>query len=485
MGRNLAGVSRQRWRAIKSLVAALLSIGVGIGLLVAGPQGAQAARAAQATGATGASGIGDSYFPADGNGGYDALRYGIRVRYDLASGELVGRARVKVRATQRLSSLNLDLLLPASKVRVNGKAAAFSKPTRHELKVQLRPALQKGETARIAVSYAGRPATASYLGEANWLANSREMVAMNQPHMAPWWFPANDHPSDRAKIKVRIAVPRGQEAISNGLLRDKLRRGKRTVWVWGAEEPMVPYLAFIAVGDFSIKSGVTDGRSWTTAVSRQLPSARVSAGHAWLAKEGQVLSWLSDQVGSYPFTSSGGLVTSLDPGFALENQTRPTYPAWGINSNSLLVHELAHQWFGDSVSVRRWRDIWLNEGFATYFEARWKEDHGGPTTLSWLRQSYDSMQARASFWKVPVADPGPSRIFSEPVYYRGGMALAALRARVGDAAFDRTLRRWYAERRGGTGTTEQFIAIAEAESGLQLDAFFQQWLYDPTLPPRP
>ncbi len=431
----------------------------------------------------GSRGIGDSYFPADGNGGYDALRYGIRVRYDPATMRLRGVTRVRVRALRDLSSLNLDLLLPVQGVRVSGRPAAFHKPTRHELTVRLRPVLRRGETATIKVTYGGYPGRYSYAGERNWLADSTEMVAMNQPHMAPWWFPANDHPRDRARVKVRANVPSGMEAVSNGLLRRHRTGPHRDIWTWRADEAMAPYLAFLAVGDFSLRRGNVAGRSWVTAVSRRLVPTAGNAAHAWLAREREVISWLSDQVGPYPFTASGGLVTALNVGFALENQTRPTYGRWAIGNNAVLAHEVAHQWFGDAITVHRWRDIWLNEGFATYYEVLWQEHSGGPTVGEWLRAAYDSRSD--SFWRLPIGDPGPDRLFDGAVYIRGGMTLAALREQIGDASFRALVRRWYAEQRGGSATTEDFITLAESVSGQQLDTFFHRWIYATSRPPRP
>jgi len=191
-----------------------------------------------------------------------------------------------------------------------------------------------------------------------------------------------------------------------------------------------------------------------------------------------IVLWLARHLGRYPFGVTGGLVTSLNPGFSLENQTRPTYPL-GV-SRLLMVHELAHQWFGDSVSVGRWSDVWLNEGFATFMEQLWSSGHGGPTTRSWLHQRYDA--APPSFWQLVVADPGPGDLFDWPVYQRGAMTLAALRERIGHAAFADLLKQWVAAHRHRHGTTEQFQALAAQVSGQDLTSFFAAWVHQPTRP---
>jgi aminopeptidase N len=194
--------------------------------------------------------------------------------------------------------------------------------------------------------------------------------------------------------------------------------------------------------------------------------------------------WLRSQLGPYPFSTTGGVVTSLNPGFSLENQTRPTYPGLGRGSTSLMVHELAHQWLGDSVSVRNWRDIWLNEGAATFMEVRYAETHGGRSAHRWLMDRYLSTPASDPFWNLAIGDPGADRIFDFRIYLRGGMALQALRQRIGNADFWAVMRSWVRSNRIGNGSTAEFQAVAERLSGANLDGFFDAWFFTPTKPAR-
>jgi aminopeptidase N len=147
-----------------------------------------------------------------------------------------------------------------------------------------------------------------------------------------------------------------------------------------------------------------------------------------------------------------------------------------------MVHELAHQWFGDSVSVHHWADVWLNEGSATFMEQLWNEEHGGRSTSAWLRATYESQPAGAPFWELPVADPGPADLFDWAVYDRGGMTLAALRRRIGNDDFSRLLKAWTARHRHGHGSTAQFEALAVGVSGQDLTSFFDAWLVQPVRP---
>ena len=432
----------------------------------------------------GAAGIGDPYFPLDGNGGIDVRSYDIHDRYRFREGRLSGWTAVTLRATETLSTFNLDFLLPVRAVSVDGRAAGFDK-THHELVV--RHPVTAGDVVRVVVRYSGRPGRYSYAGESNWLADGHEVVAMNQPHMAPWWFPANDHPLDKARVRMSITVPKTKQVIGNGRRVERTVRGGLATTTWQSAEPMVPYLAFFAAGSYEVAHGRADGRPWYVAVSDAYPDARQREAMQLLRRSAEVVHWIEGVLGAdYPFSTTGGVATALEPYFALENQTRPTYSPLSLDF-STMVHELSHQWFGDSVAVESWSDIWLNEGTATFFEWYYREEHGGPGAQSELLDSY-SYDADDRFWKLEVADPCSADtecvqwIFDSRVYQRGAMTLQALRNRIGNADFFDLLRRWVTDHAGGNGSTEQFEALAEQVSGQDLGGFFDAWVHATTKP---
>jgi aminopeptidase N len=465
-----------RTRLVPVLLAPLLGLVLTGSLLGGNPAAAQRAPA------PGAVGIGDPYFPQDGNGGIDVLHYGVRDGYSFGSGRLAGRTRLDIRATQDLSRFDLDFLLPVRSVTVNGRRAHFRSTGDHELRIRPATPVSNGAQFRVVVKYAGVPAAESSHGESNWLANSNEVVTMNEPHMAAWWFPANDHPRDKASFDIRITVPRGNDVVANGVLVSERKRHGRTTAHWRAVEPMAPYLAFFAAGDFEKRSVSCHGINNYVAVSKHRPAlGQVARGEAAKELADQtctIITAYESVLGPYPFSAMGGLVTSLPVTFALENQTRPTYPLLAGPSKGLMAHELAHQWFGDSVSVSSWRDIWLNEGFAQFLQTYYvTEVVGGDSMQDWLVDNYDAFSSEAGIWKLSIDDPGPARLFDGAVYLRGSMAVQALRHRIGDVAFWTLLRTWVSQRAYGNGSVADFEALATSVSGQDLTTFFDAWLH--------
>jgi hypothetical protein len=229
---------------------------------------------------------------------------------------------------------------------------------------------------------------------------------------------------------------------------------------------------------------------FTVGTVADLPPPLGAQVRASFDREPEILRFLSGYFGPYPFRDAGGIVDHLaNIGFALEIQTRPVYAQEffydPIGADGVVVHELAHQWYGDSVSVAGWRDTWLNEGFATYAEWLWSEHEGLGTPQEIFDGNYAAIPADDPFWTLLVADPGPDHIFDGPVYLRGAMTLQQLRLTVGDDAFFRILRCWAAMNRGGNGSTPEFIKLAERISGQNLDELFTTWLYTPSKPAEP
>ena len=433
---------------------------------------------AQAVPTDGTGGAGDSYFPQDGNGSLDVGHYDIHDRYAVHRQTLSGWTDVTATATQDLSSFHLDLALTPDAVWVDGVPAAYSKTTVHELQITPATPVTDGSSFVVRVRYHGKPKAVAYGGERPFFSYDGEAMATNEPHVAPWWFPSNDHPSDKASYDISVVVAKPFRAISNGRLVSRTTSGSWRTFHWRMPQPMASYLAFFAAGSFRVETGTSDGRPWYNAVSRWYRRGEQESALRLLRRTPGYVRWLETQYGPYPFDSTGGVVTSIFTGFALENQGRPTYPFLGSGpeARSTVVHELAHQWFGDEVSVQRWRDVWLNEGFASWTEWRFAETHGGERAQHRLLREYSERPASRTFWRLVIANPGPKRLFNPPVYDRGAMALQGLRHKMGTTAFLHLLRTWTDQHAYGNATVEQFEALAEQVSGQDLGAFFTAWL---------
>jgi aminopeptidase N len=447
------------------------------------------ATAAQASPAPGEPGIGDTYYPDYGNSGYDVSHYDIRLRYFPDTDRLTGTTTLLAKATADLSSFNLDFLLDVSSVRVNGWAAGFARSGVHELVVSPARTLQAGQLMTVVVQYSGVPSSVSAYGFTSWTRTADGALAVNEPEIAWWWFPSNDHPLDKATFDVSVAVPDGVEVISNGVQPrpPALELLGWTRWSWRSVRPQATYLAFLAIGQYDIVTDTApNGQPVVNAYSQALPADLGDAARASIERTAEIIEWESGVFGPYPFEAQGGVAGPPDGiGFALEDQTRPVYGwrFWRSGSNTyVVVHENAHQWFGDSVAVAQWQNIWLNEGFATYAEWLWSQEQGEGTAQEMFDFTYDFYPPEDPFWQVLPGDPGASDLFDNAVYDRGAMTLHQLRLAVGDGAFFTILRRWAASHQYGNGATAQLIALAEQVSGQDLSDLFNTWLFTPGRP---
>ncbi len=236
--------------------------------------------------------------------------------------------------------------------------------------------------------------------------------------------------------------------------------------------------------------GAPDGTApnendWKVGTAADVPSIG-SVARAALDREPEIIDFLEGIWGRYPFSAAGGIVDDLDGlGFALETQTRPVYSKdfFGFDDpgDSVVVHELAHQWVGDDVALAAWRHIWLNEGFATYSEWLWAEDQDRATAQEYF-DFYAARPADDPFWSLKIGDPGPDHLFDGAVYDRGAMTLHALRLRIGDRTFFRLLKTWVGKHERGNATIPEFIALAERLSRQNLRAFFDEWLFTAAKP---
>ena len=650
----------------------------------------------------GAPGIGDPYFPPDGNGGYDVRHYRLDVRYDPTSDLLQGRATITARAKQHLSSFNLDLdsALVVASAKVNRRSAVVSQDG-DELTLTPSRGIRQGKPFVVVIDYAGIPLTLP--DGSGFIHTDDGALVVGQPHVADTWFPANDHPVDRASYTFRITVPSGLEVVANGRLDGTSTRAGWTTWKWDARAPMATYLAGMAIGELAIASYRADGirywdaidpdlvprtaptdgtryaysqvadlsykrltrvvdvpsaedatltfqvnrateepwdfffveartpdaddwttlpdlngatmadtgfscpiwldmhpflnhyqtpveepdeggpfclpegtigdppgewhaatgssngweewaidlsawagasvevsltyasddvvqmngvfvdeivtpsgvgstsfeddadptggwtttgapegsepnpNDWMVATAEDAPPSVGEIAQGALDRQPEIIGFLEGYFGRYPFNESGGIIDDEPLGFALENQTRPIYGTVfftdPISADFVVVHELAHQWVGDSLTIKRWQHIWLNEGWATYTEWLWSEREGLGTVQENFDFWYTIFTDVPEFWEVPIGDPGPDALFDFAVYIRGGMTLHELRLEIGDRDFFRLTKRWASKNAGELVTTPEFIRMAERISGQQLDDLFETWLFAPEQPP--
>jgi len=434
----------------------------------------------------GTEGIGDSYYPQLGNGGYDALHYTLELTVDPISNTLSGDCTMQAQATQALRAFNLDFSgLIIKQVTVNGKTAKYRRKER-ELTIAPAQPLNDGDVFTVTVTYSGSPGLSPALGtwwSSGWYHNNdNEVFVSSEISGAATWYPVNDHPLDKASYSFRITVPKPYVVAANGLLQQELDNGDTVTYVWEAEEPMASYVTALNIDEYVIET--KQGPNGVL-IRNYFPPDFPEASKAGIDQIADMLVFFSNRFGPYPFEAYGVVIFDIpDDGVAaMETQTLSQH---GENEFSLseyvIAHELAHQWFGDSVSLENWQDNWLKEGAATYAGWMWTEYKEGADALdAKVRRVYPF----EAFSPNPPGNPSPTNLYMNTVFDRGALTFHALRLRVGDGVFFRILRTYTERFRYGNASTADFIAIAEEVSGQDLGEFFDAWLYAKQIPPIP
>jgi lysophospholipase L1-like esterase len=415
----------------------------------------------------------EPFFPGAGSRAYDVKSYEVDIAYR-RNGRIRATARIALVPRQRLSQISLDFRGPSVEKAFVGSRARFRQGKSKLIVTPSQPIL-KDELATVEVEYAGVPPTIVDPDgtREGWVRTDDGALAVGEPQGTAAWIPCNSIPADKAKFRISISVPQGLKAVSNGRLTKVVRRPDEVTYAWRENSPMSPYLAVLDIGRGKLRRDLVVGRSYWT-----LMDPRLASGSQGVVESlPEVIAFEVNLFGRYPFETAGSIVDFAPGlGYALESQSRPIYAF--VPDLTTLVHETAHQWSGDSVGLKRWPNIWLNEGFATWTEWYYAERHGRRSAQQIFERLYRVPASNKAFWNPPSGHPGtPAHMFGPSVYVRGAMALQALRKKMGTELFLGVLGTWTLGHHHGSGDISEFIELAEQVYRRDLDGFFHRWLY--------
>ena len=428
-------------------------------------------------------GVPDPYLPGHGDTRYAVEHYDLALDYRLATNRLDAVATLTVRALADLDAVRLDLSgLHVDKVKVDGAKPKKYAHKDRVLTVTLAKRLAAGATCSIQVAYSGKPAPVPGAhGAAGWEELTDGVLVASQPYGAPAYYPCNDRADDRATYRISLTTEAEYTAVATGRLVASSTRAGRTTAVFVEDAPTSPYLVSVVVGRLVDQplpgSGgrVTVVRPRTRAVAAPSPFMRLPA----------MLDALETWFGPYPFATYRAVVVDERLEIPLEAQGMASFgtnhlaDAW--DNERLVVHELAHQWFGNTVTAGLLKDIWLHEGFACYTEWLWSEHRGLATADERARAHWKVLPTQKQ--PTPLSDPGMAHMFDDWVYKRGALTLHALRTAVGDDAFFALCRDWVASH--GIVSTGTFVDHVNRSTGTDLSPLFAAWLDSVHLPPCP
>ena len=425
----------------------------------------------------------DPYLPHRGSDAFSVQRYELELDYRPSTNALIGRALLSVQAETPLDRLSLDLVgLRVDKVLLVGRGAVRFRHSRGRLTVHLPEPAAAGFRFVLDVRYGGNPAPQrGPWGEVGWEELADGVLVAGEPDGAATWFPCNDRPGDKASMRLSVRTDSSYTVVGNGGLVTKDVGAGTTSWVYEQAEPMAPYLATVQLGRYDVVARhdhPVPQLVWA-------PPGLASGVVADTTAQPQMLELFVRLFGPYPFSSYSVVVTGDSLEIPLEAQSLSVFGSNHLDGSGgherLVAHELAHQWFGNSLTVGSWQDIWLHEGFACYAEWLWSEESGKDTARHQAQSAWQRLSGEPQ--DLVLSDPGPERMFDDRVYKRGALALHALREHVGDKEFFALLRSWVARHRHGTVSTELFLAHVRQHANAAAAELLGPWLDEPALPP--
>jgi len=425
-------------------------------------------------------GLDDRLFPELGAPGVDVISYDVALDVDVVGDTFDAMIEITTAVAPNLSQLSLDAIgFDVDTVLVDGAAAVFEQSF-EELVIDL-PA-NRDDVVVATVNYSASPdgGTSAVGLPVGWFPTEGGAYVLNEPDGARTWLPSNDHPSDKALWRFEVTAPEADVVSANGTL---IQRGGATeAWIWESVDPMSTYLVHLVIGDYELIEDASIALESGTdlPITHLVPSGTADVHRVFFEQTAPQLAFFEERFGPYPLSEYGLAFIDSPPGLAMETQGRSLFAAadfrrgeLGFIQHLLLAHELAHQWFGNTVSPATWSDLWLNESFATYAQWLWLDEVDQAVLES---QAEVALQARQN-GRQSTGEPSVSNLFGFETYDGGAVIVHALRLELGDGAFFALLRGWLTENAGSSQTTAAFIERAEQEAGRDLTGFFEAWLY--------
>ncbi len=406
----------------------------------------------------------DPYALGHGSAEIQVEHYDLDLAYKVTTNRLSGTAVLRVRALVPVTVITLDLAAFAvEKITVVGARMRRFAHSGGRLTIRLTEPVAAGSVVTVTVRYAGYPRPIDSLwGEVGWEELEDGVLVAGQPIGAPSWFPCNDRPADKASFTTRLTVDNPYVVRAHGRLVSRRARASSTTWVFEEEHPTAPYLATVQIGQYV----ELDLAQHPVRQRALVPAAHRLAALERLSRHGAIMELFTELFGPYPFDGYTVVVTPDELEIPVEAQGIAVFGANHLapsdGDERLIPHELAHQWFGNSVTVASWQHIWLNEGFACYAEWLWSPHGGGPDTDAMARTWHARLAEQPQ--DLVLAAPAIEDLFDDRVYKRGALTLHALRTVLGEEVFWAVVRAWTARHRDGVVTTEDFREIVDGHA---------------------